>query len=100
MARYAISYHFLDDAGAADRRASLLREIARCKRAWSDGGSLSLVETPEPIALLEARLYLDSSLNAVKDQLLVIELGDAAAGRGAFADRDGLRALLPGAAIA
>ena len=100
MVRYAISYHFLDDAGAADRRASLMREISRCERVWSDGGSLSLVETAEPIAVLEARLYLDSMLNAVKDRLLVIEVGDAAAGRGAFADLPGLRALLPGGAIA
>ena len=100
MARYVISYHFLDDASAADRRASLMREIASCQRAWSDGGSLSLAETSEPVAVLEARLYLDSALNAVKDRLLVIELGDAAAGRGTFPEGDGLRALLPSGAIA
>ncbi len=100
MARYVISYHFLDDVGVTDRRSSLMREIARCPRVWSGGGSLSLVETAEPIAVLEARLYLDSTLNAVRDRLLVIEVGDAAAGCGAFADMPGLRALLPGAAIA
>ena len=52
------------------------------------------------LADLEARLYLDSALNAVKDRLLVIELGEGAAGRGGFADTDGLRAILPGVTLA
>lgn len=101
MTIFAISYCFREDAGAAARRESLVREIGRCARIWDETTSFALVETAEPLAALEARLYLDSGLNAIKDRLVVIELVDArATARGVMADREGLRALLPGVAIA
>lgn len=101
MTHYSISYWFQDDAGTTDRHASLLREIGRCPQAWTAMPGLALVATEETIAVLEARLYLDSALNAVKDGLVVVELAAAAAtARGVIADLEGLRAILPGVSIA
>lgn len=96
MGVFAISYDFREDAGVAARRDSLVREIGRCERRWI-GPSFALVETAEAIGELEARLYLESNLNSIKDHLLVIALADPAqaAGRGCLPEPDALRLLLP-----
>ena len=101
MPCYAITFGFRDDAGATLRRASLLSAIGRCERVWDGTESFALVETAEPMEALATRLYLDSDLNALKDRLVVIELGtQAVVARGTITDQEGLRALLSRVAFA
>jgi hypothetical protein len=97
MTTYAVSFDLKSDTTYDDRYKSLMAEIKKgTQRTWEDTTSFVLVDSAETLSGFESRIYINSSFDASKDKLLVMDVtGNSAIFRGKTTYPHTLSTLLP-----